>query len=99
MIIKLISGTKGKVEFPPKEFPPVEFPPRNFSPGETQPVDFPPVEFQPRIKNIKFMERALLKMSKPLRYLTDCRRSNQAQYSARGRYLSGGRMRLICFST
>jgi len=45
------------------------------------------------------MERALLRTSKPQKYLIGCRKSNKAQFSARGRYLSGGKMRLICFST
>ena len=57
------------------------------------------IDLNLRINNIKFMEKALLKMSKQLKYLIDCRRNNKIQCSVKELYLSGERMRLICFST
>ena len=45
------------------------------------------------------MEKGLLRMSKPLRFLIGFKKSNPTQYNARGPYLSGEMMRLICFNT
>ena len=45
------------------------------------------------------MEKELLRMSKPLKFLIGFKKSNPTQYNARGPYLSGEMMKLICFNT